>query len=170
MINVVKALLIIAEDKNKIAEEKSIFNVSKLMSQELSKLYDKKNIYYNIENNIYLKGNSEYLFIAIENLVDNAIKYSEKNSVINIKLFKKANNIIVSVEDFGKGILDDEKERIFERFYRGKSSEEVGVKGYGLGLSLVQSIINSMGGKVIIDNKRVIGTKFIIKLPVVNMQ
>ena len=83
---------------------------------------------------------------------------------------KKINNeIIITVEDKGIGIKDSEKEFVFQKFYRSSEAEKLGIKGFGLGLSLVKSIIDEASGNIeILDNKPC-GTKFIITLPTVDL-
>jgi signal transduction histidine kinase len=72
--------------------------------------------------------------------------------------------------DTGRGISDEEKEKIFTRFYRGDWAEESGIKGYGLGLSLVKSVVERMAGEIIIKDNQPGGTIFKVILPVLKLE
>jgi len=98
------------------------------------------------------------------------IKYSAKNIDVKVKTYKKNGKIIISVEDKGIGIDDLEKGSVFQKFYRSKHAEKLGIKGFGLGLSLVKSIVDEASGRIeIIDNKPN-GTIFKITLPAVDLE
>jgi signal transduction histidine kinase len=73
----------------------------------------------------------------MENLIENAVKYSPPNSKVTVIAERMNKNINISIEDFGAGIIDEEKEKIFERFYRTVFSIKENIQGYGLGLCLV---------------------------------
>ena len=108
-----------------------------------------------------IKCNKIMLEIAIRNLIDNAIKYSPENSLINVSINKNTqekNQLILSVSDQGYGITDDKKNFIFDRFYRGDTHF---APGSGLGLSIVKLIADLHDAKIIIDNgDNDTGTKF----------
>lgn len=169
MISIVKTLLVIAKSGKVKNESKTIFNLSKLIKNDVNNYFNNYNIVYEIENNLYLRGESEKYLMVIQNLIHNAIKYS--SDLIDVKITaKKINNeIIITVEDKGIGIKDSEKEFVFQKFYRSSEAEKLGIKGFGLGLSLVKSIIDEASGNIeILDNKPC-GTKFIITLPTVDL-
>jgi two-component system OmpR family sensor kinase len=92
-------------------------------------------------------------------LVSNAVKYSYENSKINVII--NQNEIII--EDFGIGIREEEKNRIFERFFRGNESSKY-AKGSGLGLSVVKYFCEIANYKIRFESKWMIGSKFIVKL------
>ncbi len=89
---------------------------------------------------------------VILNLLDNAIKYSPENSVVRIKCRDTENNIIITVEDSGPGIQEEDLPYIFDPFYRANYSGNV--EGCGIGLAIVKTIIEAHGGKVWVKNKR----------------
>ncbi len=99
------------------------------------------------------------------NLIDNAIKYTERGTVSVSAALKDSNMLNIVVEDTGIGISDDEKERIFERFYRVDKSRSKAEGGTGLGLSIVKHIVLLFGGAIELKSKTGKGTKFILKLP-----
>jgi two-component system sensor histidine kinase QseC len=90
--------------------------------------------------------------IALNNLVTNAANFSPPHGVITVRLSKKDNRYELSVEDEGPGIKEEDRERLFERFYsRGND------QGAGLGLTIVQAIANRLGGRVRLENRTPVG-------------
>ena len=105
----------------------------------------------------------------MENLIDNALKYSNKESTVVVKAENTSGKIIISVADTGPGINDEEKEKIFERFYRSASSIKSNIPGYGLGLCLVKTIVLSMEGTIRVEDNIPVGTKFMVSFPAINI-
>lgn len=166
MIDLIKSLLIIANNCNVCADSKHIFYLSKSIYSALkSDIYKNVKVICNPE--LLIRGEKEYFQIVIKNLVDNSLKYSNSEKPIEVKAYKENEFTIIMVKDFGIGIPANEREKVFERFYRGKESLNLGIKGHGLGLSLVKSIVESMNGKIIIEENKPNGTIFKIKLPVI---
>ncbi|MBA7547231.1 Sensor-like histidine kinase senX3 [subsurface metagenome] len=112
-----------------------------------------------------LRGNKDYFSMVIQNLINNAIKYSPADSKILFRVISKNSHTKIFVEDFGIGLSDKDRDRIFERFYRGAAAENSDIPGYGLGLSLVSSIVRSMDGTVDVEKNKPQGTIFIITVP-----
>ena len=107
-----------------------------------------------------------YLFILVlENLIDNAIKYTPSGSVISIRGFKKAGKAQVSVEDNGPGIPDEMKPHIFEMFYTGKTTVADSQRSLGLGLALCRSIIEAHDGTLVLSDHAPHGCTFTFTLP-----
>jgi two-component system sensor histidine kinase KdpD len=98
---------------------------------------------------------------AIYNLLENAVKYSPKNSIIEISVKIIGDNLQISVEDEGKGIAQSECEKVFQKFYRGDKK----VKGFGMGLAIVRGIVEAHNGNVWVEQGK-IGAKFVINLPI----
>lgn len=92
----------------------------------------------NLQANITIQGDKDLLFQAISNIMDNAIKFSPENSAITVSLKRKKNKTSLSIADQGIGIAPQNKERVFDRFYRAEHSRTT--SGSGLGLSLVKAI------------------------------
>ena len=103
-----------------------------------------------------------YMFIAIKNLVDNAIKYSPDNTIIKIILTKDNSHTLLKIKDQGFGIPLEQQEKLFEQFFRVKTKETENIKGSGLGLSFVKRIINLHGARISFESKPAKGTTFII--------
>lgn len=99
------------------------------------------------------------------NLTDNAIKYSEAGTPITCKLYQLQNKAMIQVCDRGYGIPLQHQARIFERFYRVDESRSSMTGGCGLGLSIVKTLVESMGGSVSVQSKLEEGSTFTISLP-----
>jgi signal transduction histidine kinase len=102
---------------------------------------------------------------AFMNLLDNAVKYSGDSKEITVSLGKKDEYITISVSDHGIGISRDEREKIFEKFYRVSTGLVHDVKGSGLGLSIVKHIVDAHRGLVTLNSKPGLGSTFTIYLP-----
>jgi signal transduction histidine kinase len=103
---------------------------------------------------------------AVANLLDNAVKYSNGGDEIEVGLASSDGDIRISVTDRGIGIPKDEQQRIFERFHRVSTGLVHDVRGSGLGLSLVQHIVEAHGGRVTVDSEVGKGSTFTIHLPI----
>jgi signal transduction histidine kinase len=102
---------------------------------------------------------------ALVNLLDNAIKFSPKNTTVLVKLLLRENSVEVSVADSGPGVPDAEKAMIFERFYRSGNELRRETQGTGIGLSLVKSIAEAHGGSVRVETPPRGGSVFIFTIP-----
>jgi two-component system, OmpR family, phosphate regulon sensor histidine kinase PhoR len=109
-------------------------------------------------------ADKEQFQIVISNLIDNAIKYCNKEPEIIIRTSNKGNYVIIDIEDNGIGIKPEHQKQIFEKYYRVPTGDMHNVKGFGIGLSTVKSIIESMNGEIDLHSKPGKGTKFSIKL------
>lgn len=97
------------------------------------------------------------------NLINNAIKYSNENGEIKIKVIEEENDVKVSIKDEGIGIPQDKQERIFEKFYQVENSRAG--EGSGLGLAIVKRIVDLIKGKIEVESKEKQGTKIIVSIP-----
>ncbi len=102
---------------------------------------------------------------ALQNLATNAIKYNQPNGKIHFQLVKETGRVLVRVANTGQGIPGTDRERIFQRFYRGDQSRSDRVDGVGLGLSLSREIIRAHGGELKLDDGRDGLTRFVLELP-----
>ncbi|MEO6330113.1 MAG: ATP-binding protein [Ginsengibacter sp.] len=117
-----------------------------------------------IQPEIYFTGDRILFQIAINNLLDNAIKYSPKESKVLVELKNEHNKIVLSVKDNGKGIADEEKQKVFNKFYRVGNLHTKGAKGTGLGLFLTRKIVQQHDGNIIVKNNQPQGSNFVVSL------
>jgi len=103
---------------------------------------------------------------VISNLVNNAIKYSQKGSYVILKCEANDGNVVVSVTDEGIGIKPKDQEKIFQRFYRAEEDEQRNISGFGIGLYLSSEIIQRHKGKIWVKSKEGEGSTFYFSLPV----
>jgi len=103
---------------------------------------------------------------AIFNLLDNAVKFSRENKQVGVTGLKNDSSIIIKIKDKGIGIENDEKDKVFEKFYRGSSAVKYYIKGTGLGLALVKSIVEAHNGYIEVKSEPGWSTVFTITLPV----
>lgn len=114
---------------------------------------------------VILFGNENWFYLAVKNVVENAIKYTGKRGSIKLHAFVENAQLHISVTDTGIGIPPEELEKIFERFYRIEKARGSGSGGSGLGLSLVKDIVSLFKGTVTVSSELSKGTSFIISMP-----
>ena len=103
------------------------------------------------EHSLYIKGQSLLLGEALNNLIDNAIRYTPSPGHITVSLYEEANHVVLAIEDSGSGIAMEERERVFDRFYRVLGSD---VDGSGLGLAIVREIAHRHQASVYIKDSQ----------------
>ena len=99
------------------------------------------------------------------NLIDNAIKYSKENLVIKVSTQSNAKAITIKIEDNGIGMSKESVKRIFEKFYRAHTGNIHNVKGFGLGMSYVKTVIDAHKGKIRVESTLGKGSCFIVEIP-----
>lgn len=100
---------------------------------------------------------------AVNNLVDNALKYTPVGGRVQISAARENGTAVITVSDNGPGVPADERDAIFRRLYRGDSSRSQ--RGLGLGLSLVKAIVEAHGGTVVVDDAPGGGARFVVRVP-----
>jgi signal transduction histidine kinase len=100
------------------------------------------------------------------NLVDNAIKFSGTSRQIDISLFSRDEELLFCVKDYGIGISAKDQEKIFERFYRGDETQRKGIKGSGIGLTIVKKIVEAHKGHLTLKSMPGEGSTFCVHLPI----
>lgn len=106
------------------------------------------------------------LRLAVENLLDNAIRYVSENGKVEIKLRKKGEGIYFEIEDNGVGIPEKDQKYIFQKFFRSENALRQQTEGSGLGLYIVKSIIKKSGGKIGFQSQENVGSTFWFTLPI----
>lgn len=128
---------------------------------------DKKGVKLQTEcnENITIIGDKDKFKQMLINLIDNAIKYSERGDFVLIKCKNGKNVCVITIEDTGVGIPKEHIPRLFERFYRVDKARSRARGGTGLGLAIVKHIILSFKGEIFVESEIGKGTKFIVKIP-----
>lgn len=115
-----------------------------------------------------VKVDVEKIRLVISNLVENAIKYTPAGGTIYVNISSDAEKIKVSVRDTGMGILKDQQERIFTKYFRGSNAIRMETEGTGLGLFIAKNVVETHGGKIWFNSEEGKGTTFFFDLPTVN--
>jgi len=162
---------------SKIEEGRKIYKKEKtdivLWLKEAIDSYKKESTESDITVHAHLDNDLPDLYIdkdameqVIYNLLDNAAKFSRENKVAEVTAERKNQSIIIKVKDKGIGIENDEKDKIFEKFYRGESAIKYLIKGTGLGLALVKYTVEAHNGYINVESEPGWSTVFTITLPV----
>jgi len=130
--------------------------------QSTNSLNAKINIF--IEKDFFIKSDEELLHQIFTVLISNSLKFNLNNCEIKLSAFKKGKSIILEEEDNGIGIEEKILPHIFERFFRGDSSHSQNIQGSGLGLSIAQTLVNALDGKISAKNANPHGAIFRIEL------
>lgn len=112
------------------------------------------------------RADAKLIVQVVINIVDNAIKYTQKGSKIRVVTERKGDYAVVRISDNGPGISDEVKEHVFDMFYSGANKVADSRRSLGLGLSLCKSIVNAHGGEITVSDNNPQGTVFTFTLPV----
>ncbi|VAX28880.1 Two-component system sensor histidine kinase [hydrothermal vent metagenome] len=159
-----------AFERSEIELKRETVNVSKLLNSIVEKA---GSVYENINISIQdttlgqaeIKADVFHLSNILNNLIDNAVKYSKGKIVISIEIRKAVNGIDISVSDRGIGISKTDQQKIFETFYRVPTGNVHNVKGNGIGLSYVKTLVEAHNGWIKVSSKLGEGSTFTIYLP-----
>ena len=154
-------------ENNNLSIQKENLNLSELLENTVKRYFseqlEKNNISLNIESNIFYFGDKELLSSIFINLIENAIKYSYERIAIEIVLKNITNTPILEIKDQGCGIPDNEKETVFQKFFRSGSENTRKTKGTGIGLFIVKSICDLHQITIKIMNNQSKGSVFQIQ-------
>ena len=142
-------------------EKDETFDISKLIENTLNK-YDNNNISKKIIPRIYINGRKNLIQRSLNNIINNSIKYANK---INLELSKKNNNILITIDDDGPGIPEDQYQNVFKPFYKLDKSRGDSKSSVGLGLSITSDIIKAHGGNIILEKSLLNGLRVKVILP-----
>lgn len=115
-----------------------------------------------------VKGNTNLLYRALYNLVENAIRYNNEEGSVNITLETRGQEGVIIIADTGVGIAPEQRELVFEPFYRVNKSRSREFGGAGIGLSLVKTILKRHGASITVSENNPQGSVFTIRIPLVN--
>ncbi|MEI7963882.1 MAG: ATP-binding protein [Chitinophagaceae bacterium] len=142
-------------------------NLSELIAecvQDFITRYPDRLILPDIKENLFINSDRLLLQMVVNNLIDNAIKYSPKESKITVRLFDEYDMNVLQVADEGKGIPDEEKIKIFKKFYRIGNQATKAAKGTGLGLYLTKKIVARHRGSITVTDHLPTGAIFTVTL------
>jgi len=165
-------LLLLARFENQeIPLEKDVIDISVIAKDIISDVkilaFQKFiEIKEDIQEQINISGDQEKLKRVLLNLLDNAIKYTPEKGFISLEIYKKNNNANIKIIDTGLGISNQDLPFIFDRFYKADKSRSSA--GYGLGLSIVKSIIEAHKGVITVESDLGKGTTFLVSIPFIH--
>lgn len=148
--------------------DKQIFNLSQLMQGILSELIKRnpsRKFQPTIEENVMMNGDAFVIGLVMNNLLENAVKYTKSDVLISLILKTLKNDIFISVVDEGEGIPNREKSRIFDKFYRMGDETKRKTQGTGLGLYLSSKIVHDHHGTIRVTDNQPHGAIFTIAFP-----
>ncbi|MDZ7612083.1 MAG: HAMP domain-containing sensor histidine kinase [Candidatus Moranbacteria bacterium] len=114
---------------------------------------------------ICIMADKKKLSIVLNNLIDNAVKYSYEKSQVKVSLKKDERRAIIEVEDHGCGVGKKEKEKIFEKFYRSEQARKMASDGTGVGLYVAKTLTEEMSGKMRFESQKDEGSVFFVSFP-----
>lgn len=134
---------------------------------ELSSAASSRSIVLNLGDfpDVSIEAHEESIHEILNNLIDNAIKYSDDGAQVDIYARQSEQAIAITVADQGEGISKEEKEHIFDRFYRVDKSRSSNIGGSGLGLSIVKAAVHRHKGQISLESEPGEGSKFTVRLP-----
>ena len=147
--------------KNQVIEKTESINLSDLIDQ-IKINFNNNNLDINNEQTIFLNGRPSAIKRSFENIIQNGLTYGKK---VLIQTQKTSNRAIITFEDDGPGIPDDQYKNVFKPFFRLDKSRSLNNSGVGLGLAIVEDIINSHGGSIQLGKSRFDGLLVKISLP-----
>jgi len=158
-------LISLARLENPLRPEVSLVDVGDVAEQvvaALQALQSKPRIEIAAEHGVIVNTDEHELHEAISNLIDNALKYAPL-SPVEVRVRTENGRAVVDVVDRGPGLSDEERARVFDRFYRGENRGDA--EGSGLGLAIVKRAVERAGGEVSVDSQPGHGARFTIRLP-----
>ncbi len=167
-----KVLDISAYEKNKVTLNKEPLVLSQLLSDTIERFRVRQDANLTIVNEcsdtIEIFADRMHIQNLINNLLDNAIKYCDRQPVIYVKCKREGSIAEFRIKDNGIGINKENQKHIFDKFYRVPSDHMHQVKGFGLGLSYVKHVVERHDGTISLNSKPGQGTEFIIQIPLAN--
>jgi signal transduction histidine kinase len=151
-------------ENNSYSYPKELFDFSELVKSIFDRAIitseNTRNFQQQIEEKISIMGDRFALGSLINNILENAIKYSPNSAVVQVQLYQQSNKIFFIVADQGVGIADSERQKIFQKFYRSGNELTRQNKGTGLGLFIVAQVAKNHQAKVLVSNNQPKGTIF----------
>ena len=174
-INLVSEILLVNKSEE-VVEKKYVFEKVNIVEMIENTIFDfsGESLWRGIEI-IFLKPETllpetkvdkEKILVVLQNLIENAIKYSKYHGKIFVSVKTEKENVEISVKDAGIGINEDSKTKIFEKFFRTENAQKKEAMGSGIGLYTTKDIVEKHGGKIWFESKENEGTTFFVSLPI----
>ena len=166
-----KVLKLSVFESKAIELKKETFDLKQLTEEILNSMklqFEKYRANVNLHaegSNYILEADKLHLASVVYNLLDNALKYSQDNPVIEVNIVSHEEHISLSVKDNGIGIPPEYKGKVFEKFFRVPMGDKHNIKGYGLGLSYVSEIASRHHGYITVDSELGKGSTFTVNIP-----
>ena len=119
-----------------------------------------------LEQELFLSMDEDRMEQVLTNLIDNALRHTEEDGTVTVRLSREASDLLIEVEDTGYGIPKEDLPFVFERFYKADKARTRGKSGTGLGLAIAKNIVERHDGNLSVESEIGVGTKFIIRLPI----
>ncbi|MBP2636657.1 MAG: integral rane sensor signal transduction histidine kinase [Firmicutes bacterium] len=167
---VVELLTLARSDANQLEvklEPTSVNEIVEIIAEQFIPLAEMEgfDLKVNFSEKLDMMADKERLHQLLVILLDNAMKYTPAPGEIQLTATKQGNNVMIAVQDSGQGIPSEDLPRVFDRFYRGDKARSREKGGTGLGLSIAKWIVEQHGGKISVDSKLGVGSKFSIVFP-----
>jgi len=147
--------------KNQVIENTDQIDLNSLFN-EIKNVINNKNLRIECENDINFKGRPGALKRSFQNVIQNGLTYGKS---VNVNVQKSNNRVIIFIEDDGPGIPEDQYKNVFKPFFRLDKSRSLNKSGVGLGLAIVEDVINSHGGNIQMGKSKMKGLSVKISLP-----
>lgn len=158
-------------ESGKIVIDKKTFELQALIKEiidELQMTTGEHHIRLNTNEEVFLSADRDKVGSVLSNFLSNAVKYSPKETNIDVTFVHNGEMVTVSVKDQGMGLRSEDKEKVFDRYYRVESAEMHHIAGFGIGLYLSAEIIKQHHGKIWVESQLGQGSTFYFSLPLVN--
>lgn len=171
LIRITENLLYITKNDSRPVVTKEVCNVSKI-AERCRELLAGKAGHQGVElkvrtiDDCRVIGNGDMLYQVIFNIMENAVKYNREEGSVLVTIEKQDDLCVTTISDTGIGMAEEEKSKIFERFYRVDKARSRSIGGTGLGLSIVKDNIELMNGSIEVESELGVGSTFKIKMPI----
>lgn len=156
-------------ESGKLQFKKVPFDINELITrivEDMQLTTDKQTIIVDLENSKVVEGDADRIGQVLINLLSNAIKYAPTSEVINVTSTITKDSIIIRVQDYGIGLTDESRGKIFQRFFRVEGDNQNTYPGLGLGLYISHEIIKRHNGKMWVESQENQGSSFFVELPI----